>query len=85
MERMNESGELRKLVKELQVLTTLSLAQLPIIFYFRTQLVFRLSVLSVEGMGCIHARPVRGARNLAGEAATTQLSFLGALFVIRGD
>ena len=44
-----------------------------------------MSVLSVEGMGCIPVLPVREARNLAGEAALTQPSFLGAHIVIRED
>ena len=86
MERLNESGQLRKLVKPLQVTlpTMLPLVKVLIKCYLRTQLVCRISAPSVEGMACFPVIVVMAARNQDGEAATIQPSSSGALIAIRG-
>ena len=70
MERLNESGELRKLVKPLQVIKDSSHIKYWLKHIFRTQLVFRLCVANVEGLVCFPAPAVMAARSLAGEALT---------------
>ena len=70
MERLNESGELRKLVKLLQVIKDSGPSKNGLKHFVRTRLVFRLCVTNVEGLVCFPAPPVMAARNLAGEALT---------------
>ena len=70
MERLNESGELRKLVKPLQVIKDSIHCKCMTHLIFRTQLVFRLCVANVEGLVCFPAPAVGAARSLARETVT---------------
>jgi hypothetical protein len=70
MDRLNESGELRKLVKPLQVIKDSCTIKYCLKSIFRTWLVFRLCVANMEGLVCFPAPAVMAARSLAGEALT---------------
>ena len=82
IERLNESGELRKLLSPLQVITYLLQYPWLTLPSFRTQCQCSVCVASVGGLACFPVQGVRGARSLAGEVIIKLYS--DVLTVMRG-